>query len=366
MCYWINWINLGIWCYRAPKYKPYKYLDIYIFKNNMAYIAGSPIKNIAIQPAPNRSTSPSRSLGILCWLAVESWLIFLANWMMHWQSLMRAHVIVEGLKSSKLSSLNTTFEFKLWHVLPYQPCFENMYPCFLFQLFHLVAPPIEVPAWLGSGHQDSWRWIRQSRIHQGRLCGPAEPQAARSRSEAVACLSTLFPFQAIQLIFVCILVNEWPHKNKGMSVYFQWASIRWFVYQLRPVCLNLPIHMQRLVSKAEAQIKSSTRACSKVTTAESTAKNFGIINKAMHEGSDSFPSSPELFIQEIPLVGPFDQVWPGLLPLAATAKAQERPAHGEEPKPKLELRAVQMKCQLERCRMWAIGLSTQWPLMNFW
>ncbi|CAL1165837.1 unnamed protein product, partial [Cladocopium goreaui] len=34
-----------------------------------------------------------------------------------------------------------------------------------------------------------------------------------------------------------------------------------------------------LVSKAEAQIKSSTRACSKVTTAESTAKNFGIMKQ---------------------------------------------------------------------------------------
>ena len=78
---------------------------------------------------------------------------------------------------------------------------------------------------------------------------------------------------------VCLHPGQVVTTEEQRQVSSQWVTISWFLYQLRPVCLNMPLRMQRLVSKAEAQIKSSTRACSKVTTAESTAKNFGIMKQ---------------------------------------------------------------------------------------
>ena len=156
-------------------------------------LAGSPIKNIAIPPTANRSSSRSRSLGIRFCLAVGSWLIFRANWMMQWQNLSRAHITVQGFKSSELSSLKTTYLKPDCFAIP--TLLWICLPTLFFLIVSPGGPPIEVPAWLGRGHQDSWRWIRQSRIHQGWCFWPAEPQAARSRSEAAACLSTLFPLR---------------------------------------------------------------------------------------------------------------------------------------------------------------------------
>ena len=168
-------------------------------------LAGSPIKNIAIPPTANRSSSRSRSLGIRFCLAVGSWLIFRANWMMQWQNLSRAHITVQGFKSSELSSLKTTYLKPDCFAIP-----TLLWIC-LPMLFFLIVSPGGPPNW---GPRVAWK--RPSRFLKMNSTKSNPPRlmfltcrTASCQKQIRSCCLSLYsvPPQAIKLMFVCILVK---------------------------------------------------------------------------------------------------------------------------------------------------------------